>query len=327
MMRYFMQAFDRLYLNVSPVKIRVHQKPDTYDFSMYTKKEYLENPELFYEKPERMPGISVTKVSGRNGIDFFDIQFPSPVKTRHRENNTAYGYYFKASDRKNPTSAIFLHGWGRKDLRAEKRYALKFVKNGINCLLLKLPFHFERTPEGTSNGEYTFTGDVIRSIEGVRQCITEIRVTSSWLREQGEKIVIGGISLGGMMSHLAMAVERFDAGITITAGGNNAGIIWDGIATKGVRDDLIGAGITREQADHVFRVVNPSVIAKHNKTENVFMINGLYDEIIPTRYSIELWEALGRPGIKWYPCAHVSIVFFMRSIFNDIIRFIPKIGN
>ena len=29
------------------------------------------------------------------------------------------------------------------------------------------------------------------------------------------------------MAHLAMATEAFDAGITILAGGNNAGIIWE----------------------------------------------------------------------------------------------------
>lgn len=320
-----MQTFDRFYFNMHPTRIRVHQKPDTYDFSAYTKKEYLENPELFYKKPEKMPELSIMKVCDNNGIVFFDIKFPSPVHTKHPENNIVYGYYFKASRRKKPISIILLHGWGRRDLRAERKYALKLAENGINCFLLKLPFHFERAPDGTWNGQYTLTGDIIRSIDGARQHVAEVRAVASWLRRQGEKVIMVGFSFGGMMAHLSMAVEVFEAGITILAGGNNVGIIWDGIAAKNLKEDIIQAGITREQIRDIFQVVNPTVMAKHNKTKKLLMINGLYDEIVPTRYTIELWEALGKPRIKWYPCAHISIAFFMRSVLRDTIQFIREI--
>ncbi|MBM2835811.1 MAG: hypothetical protein HW406_2972, partial [Candidatus Brocadiaceae bacterium] len=46
--KYLMQILDRLYFRVAPARIHVPQKPDSYDFSHLTKKEYLENPELFY---------------------------------------------------------------------------------------------------------------------------------------------------------------------------------------------------------------------------------------------------------------------------------------
>jgi hypothetical protein len=127
-----------------------------------------------------------------------------------------------------------------------------------------------------------------------------------------------------MMAHLAMAVEAFDAGITIMAGGNNASIIWEGIATRNVKKNIIGAGISREQADHVFQIINPTILAKHNKTRNTLMMNGLYDEVMPTRFTNELWEALGRPKIKWYPCAHVSIIFIMKKVAKDMIQFIHE---
>lgn len=95
MNRYLMQAIDRLYFRFSPGKIRVQQKPDTYDFSFLTKKEYLENPELFYEKPEKISDFSTNKVVDMHDVEIFNIKFPSPVQTKHVENNTAYGLYFK----------------------------------------------------------------------------------------------------------------------------------------------------------------------------------------------------------------------------------------
>lgn len=322
MNKYFMQAIDRLYFRFYGGRIRVPQKPDSYDFSNLTKKEYLENPELFYEKPRRIPAFTLNRVNDINGIEVFNVHFPSPVSTKHQKNDVAHGLYFKAAEKKAGTSVILLHGWGRSDLLKEKRIALNLARHNINCFILKLPFHFERAPENTWSGEYSITGDIPRTIEGTRQLVIEARTVSSWLRGHSEKVIISGISLGGMIAHLAMAVEPFDAGISILAGGNNASVIWEGIATKGVKDDIQKAGFTREQANHIYKIIDPVVIARHNKTRNILMINGLYDEVMPVRYTTELWEALGRPKIKWYPCAHVSIAFFVRSIIKDMIEFI-----
>ena len=320
-----MQALDRLYFRIFPGKIRASQKPDSYDFSHLTKKEYLENPELFYSKSDKMPDFTLTGVVDIEGIEIVDVKFPSPVQTKHAENDIVHGLYFKAAGKRDFATVILLHGWGRSNLWKEKKIAIGLAKNNINCFILKLPYHFERTPEGTWSGEYAVTGDILRTVEGTRQLVIEARTVSSWLRrQQVEKVVISGISLGGMMAHLAMAAEAFDAGITILAGGNNAGIIWEGIATRSVKDDLINAGFTREQTSNIYQIINPCIVAKHNKTKNLLMINGLYDEVIPGRFTMELWEALGRPRIKWYPCAHVTSVLFVKNIIKDMIRFIHE---
>ena len=322
MNKHLMQALDRLYFRIFPGKIRASQKPDSYDFSHLTKKEYLENPELFYSKSDKMPDYTLTGVVDIEGIEIVDVKFPSPVQTKHAENDIVHGLYFKAAGKRDFATVILLHGWGRSNLWKEKKIAIGLAKNNINCFILKLPYHFERTPEGTWSGEYAITGDILRTVEGTRQLVIEVRTVSTWLRRQVEKVVISGISLGGMMAHLAMAAEAFDAGITILAGGNNAGIIWEGIATRSVKDDLINAGFTREQTSHIYQIINPCIMAKHNKTKNLLMINGLYDEVIPGRFTMELWEALGRPRIKWYPCAHVTSVLFVKNIIKDMIRFI-----
>jgi len=260
-----MQALDRLYFRIFPGKIRASQKPDSYDFSHLTKKEYLENPELFYSKSDKMPDFTLTGVVDIEGLKIVDVKFPSPVQTKHAENDIVHGLYFKAAGKRDFASVILLHGWGRSNLWKEKKIAIGLARNHINCFILKLPYHFERTPEGTWSGEYAITGDILRTVEGTRQLVIEVRTVSSWLRrQQVEKVVISGISLGGMMAHLAMAAEAFDAGITILAGGNNAGIIWEGIATRSVKDDLINAGFTREQTSHIYQIINPCILITLN---------------------------------------------------------------
>ncbi len=166
--KYLMQACDRAYFRVWPNRIQEYHKPHTYDFSSLTREEYLENPELFYEKPEEIPEFSITKKSEAGDVEVFDVKFPSPVQTAHTENNIAYGHFYKNKARKNQISMIFLHGWRRPFLWNEKKIALRLAKNNIDCFLLKLPFHIERTPEGTLSGEYSLTGDVCRTVEGTR---------------------------------------------------------------------------------------------------------------------------------------------------------------
>lgn len=322
MNKYLMQGIDRLYFYLYPTRIRTPQKPDTYDFSHLTSKDCLENPDLFYKMPDNVPDFSIKKITDIDGVEVVDVKFPSPVRTKYTKNNTVHGLYFKPHGKKDFATVILLHGWGRRNLWKEKKIALMLANHNINCFILKLPFHFERAPEGTWSGEYSITGNIPRTVEGTRQLVTEVRIVSSWLRNQVERVVISGISLGGMMAHLAMAVESFDAGITILAGGNTAGIIWEGIATNSVRDDILKAGITREQANHIYQIIDPIKMAKYNKTKNLLMINGLYDEVMPVKYTKELWEALGMPKIRWYPCAHVSIVLFVKSVVKDMIQFI-----
>jgi dienelactone hydrolase len=302
----------------------VPQKPDTYDFNHLTGRDLLENPELFYQKPEHIPCFTITRIAHTKEAEIMHVCFSSPVRTKFESNNTTYGLYYKTPEKRKPVTAILLHGWGRQNLWKEKKIATGLARHNINCFILKLPYHFERAPEGTCSGEYAITGDIIRTVEGTQQVVTEVRTITSWLKMQGEKVVLAGISLGGMMAHLAMAVETFDAGITILAGGNNAGIIWDGIATKNVKTDLLSAGFTREQTSRAYQIINPTTLAKHNKTKNLLMINGLYDEIIPAQYTRELWEALGRPKILWYPCAHVSILFFTKTLIKHLVQFIRE---
>jgi len=59
--KHLVQAFDRTYFRLCPNRIRADHKPHTYDFSSLTREEYLEDPELFYKKPDEIPEFLLTK--------------------------------------------------------------------------------------------------------------------------------------------------------------------------------------------------------------------------------------------------------------------------
>ena len=50
------------------------------------------------------------------------------------------------------------------------------------------------------------------------------------------------------------------------------------------------------------------------------MIKELYDQVVPPKFTVQLWESLGRPPIRWYPCAHVSFFLFLKRIIGDVVN-------
>jgi dienelactone hydrolase len=252
-----------------------------------------------------------------------EIAFPSPVRTRWRENNTAYGYHLRLGDGGPHPAFVILHGWGRKSLAVERwRIGLRLARRGIESLFLVMPFHLQRTPEGSWSGEFMISGDVVRTAESFQQTVAEVRSILPWLHERSSRVGFLGMSLGGIIGHLAMCVERFDAGVTMLSSGNSAGVTWEGRMTHYVRRDIERAGINREQLEKIWSVTNPTLLARHHQTPRLMMMAGRYDEIVPPKFTLELWEALARPPLRWYPCAHYSSFFFLGSMVDEAAQFL-----
>jgi dienelactone hydrolase len=321
------RSIDRIKLILSSKKrSSIRHQPYTRDYSHLTRQEYLEHPELFYRKPPPVNQVRILRTEFVRGFKRSYLTFQSPYQTPYLENNTVYGIYTTVD---KPGTAdwvlIVLHGWGRPHFRIEKKMCLTLARHGISSLLLTMPYHQERAPAGSWSGEYMISGDVVRTAESFQQTIAEVQAIIPWLRQKFHRVGIFGMSLGGIIAHLAMTVEPFDAGITLLAGGNSAKIVWEGQMTQYVREDIERAGITLEQLELIWLATNPTNLAPRNRVKNLLMINGQFDEIIPVSYTLELWEALGKPPIKWYPCAHYSSYFFLKRILRDIVEFIATI--
>lgn len=316
------QSLDRVYLWWTLEKSRADHRPSHYDFSPFTAGDYLDFPELFYPKPGEVPEVRFMETKRTSGLGVSQMTFPSPVRTRYRENNVVYGELFRPTGKTAAASMIVLHGWSRPGLNLEEKLCHALGQRGIASLLMTLPYHMQRAPGDSWSGEYALSADVLRTIDGFRQSVLEVRAIIPFLKRYSEKIGILGISLGGMIAHVVMDLEDLDYGITLLAGGENAGIVWEGIATRDVKKQMQRAGINREQLSQLWAVIDPASLARHNRVKRMLMINALYDQVVPPKFTLQLWECLGRPPIRWYPCAHISFFLFIKRIVRDVVHFI-----
>jgi hypothetical protein len=321
-MRPLMQSVDRFKMLLNSKKPTMPHAPYTREMGHIMDSAFLQDPERFYFCPPQAE-VRVLRESKLRGCRLQEIAFSSPVETHWKENNTAYGYYLRLDTLRRRPAFLILHGWGRKSLAVELwRVGLGLARHGIESLFLVMPFHLRRAPPGSWSGEYMISGDVVRTAECFQQTVVEVRAILPWLREFSPAVGLFGMSLGGIIGHLAMTVEPFDVGVTMLASGNSAGVTWEGRMTRHVKADIERAGIDRSQLEKIWAVTNPTLLARHNKVENLLMMGGRFDEIVPPKFTLELWEALGRPRLRWFPCAHYSSFFFLGSMVDEAARFL-----
>ena len=111
---------------------------------------------------------------------------------------------------------------------------------------MKLPYYGERRPAGDKR---FLSVDAERSLGSMRQGVLDVRRAATWLADRPEvdpeKLGVTGISLGGIVSSLAAAIDpRINRGAFMLAGGNLGEILW-----TMPRDRPISRGLDRDGAD------------------------------------------------------------------------------
>ena len=183
-----------------------------------------------------------------------------------------------------------------------------------------------------------------------RRGIIEIRQVIDWSYTRSEiihdKIDVVVISLGGMISAIAMAVDkRIKEGIFITIGGNLEELGW-GDNSAG---NQVGYNCTREECRAVYSqyhdyllevaekwlesvhpakecfLIDPLTFARYLQGRPILMINGKNDEIVSERSTLALWEACHKPRLTWIPGTYAGTYSQTTLISTEIIKFINLI--
>jgi len=162
------------------------------------------------------------------------LTFRSPYTSGVRENDTAYCELF-TPDRLNKASKliIFLHGFSTRRKKLDNYYYFinSMASRGYACAFLNLPLHLNRTPKNSFSGQALIYYDDVQTLEFFHQCVVDTRRLIDIVQNYGfENIHICGLSMGSMVSVLAMAHEpRIEKGILLIGGGHWEEIHWNGI--------------------------------------------------------------------------------------------------
>jgi dienelactone hydrolase len=277
----------------------------------------------------------------------YAVDFPTahPI---HNENSNVLGEYFQPREAKNAPLAIIIHGWGDRSAMPCQWLARSLVKRGYAAFILYLISHTSRmTKTIASHMPYPNTEDWF---EIYRASVIEARQVLDWANSRPEldteRIAALGISLGGFVSEIAMALDkRIKAGVFMVAGGNSEIITWNTKSEAIVK----GHGCARDECreihsrypqyleevaqkgidnvipyTHCF-LTDALTFASYLRERPVLMLNAKWDKTVPKEATLDFWEACNKPAIRWLPGSHITFWLWYPVIARNITNLLGSI--
>ena len=284
------------------------------DFSKFYKKPTL--PKIYYEKDKIEKNYEIGK-----------IKFLSEVENGY-SNKDAIFHYRKNLVTENNINIIFVHGWRADNLnRLGKVFLDSFIERGYNIYNYVLPFHMERSPDTSLySGEYFVSADVSRTLKSEQQAVSDIRALISYIKaEKKGKIIIIGLSLGGITTNLLSEVEEnIDVLISLFYANDLSFTIFETEAGKYIKKDFLKNNFNYSLLKKSWEVINPSLRKPVIDLNKILLVSGKYDKYVIDKDTDTLWENWGKPKRYMYSCGHSGIVLSKNKIKKDVLEFIDK---
>jgi dienelactone hydrolase len=283
-------------------------------------------PELFRLEAARFP-YEMTQLRRTERLEVWSVRFPSPIESPDPVNNTVHAEYFRpvgAGPESRRPGVVVLHILGA-DFPLARYVAARLADRGVAALFVKLPYYGERRPPGAR----FLSIDMARSVAAMRQGVCDVRRAAAWLASCPEidptKLGVTGISLGGIISALAAAVDpELNRAVLLLAGGGLADILWEMPEGRPYRAAWLLAGKTKADLEEVTRPLDPLTYAARLRPKRVLMLNGRVDEVISPEAATRLWDAAGRPPIEWFDCGHYSAAGYLLPGIRKAVAFFAR---
>jgi len=215
------------------------------------------------------------------GIPPYSLAWTSPISSGHAENDIAYAMHFPAPGNPQAPTVLFLHALMSASDRGYRQWAARFNAAGWGACFVHLPYHYSRVPRGFRNGELAITADLVRTAEGLRQGVAELRQLMAWLRQKGvNEFGLWACSYGGWIGALLASVERdfrFVALIEPIVNVDHA--IWHSPTGLVLRRELRRVRIESELPARHFPLTSPMHGQPLCGAERVLLAAGQYDTI------------------------------------------------
>ncbi len=245
------------------------------------------------------------------------VRFASPLKERWPE---VHGTYYRARDAKpgdaRPAAVVIHHLGG--GFEAEDWLARHLAIHGVSAFFISLPNYGARREPGTRQG-FLREDDPLGSLLGFRQAALDVIRAADFLRTRPEvdpeRVGLVGVSLGAIVGAIARGVDpRLGRTVLVIGGGDLPRVLAESPEARALRARApkLDPELVREAVRHV----DPLTFAGRVAREDVLMLNAARDEIIPRACTDALWEAYGRPELRWFDCGHYGVVLHLPTLMN-----------
>jgi cephalosporin-C deacetylase-like acetyl esterase len=257
-----------------------------------------------------------------SGFDLFELRFPSPVESPHRENNTVHAEYYRPRrDTPGPCVIVLDITGGNQEL--SRTIARHLAQKNIGALFVQMAYYGPRRPPGSKLRLVSY--DVAHSMDAIRQTVLDLRRAAAWMESRPEvdktRLGIMGTSLGSFMAALTAEMEPKLARVAVLLGGGGfVDAYWNHPQAAPFRDVFKLVGGTKEQAKDFFAPIDPLTCAANLKDRRLLIVAAKHDEIVPPQMAENLWEATGRQRIIWLNAGHYSAAIYLMTGLHAVVE-------
>lgn len=244
----------------------------------------------------------------------------------YRTNLTSWMRWVRPKRTQRKSILVYVHGWLEPGSWAEE--ATLFRKWGreldVDLAHVALPFHGTRKPRrALFSGELFWTADLVRSVEGVRQSICDVRAAVAWLRDQGyEQVGVTGLSLGGAITmligctapvpdYIAPIIAHLQLGDAV----EQAPILFR------MKKDLEGWGYDETARRALFKNLGWEDYMPVIEPERQLWIQAEDDVYLHPEPARMQWQRWGRPNILWIEGGHMTFPLHIDAITRALDKF------
>lgn len=277
-------------------------------------------PALYRLGPADFP-YSLKRLHGVKGAyTVYSLQFPSPVKSPHDENNIVHARFY-LPEGKGPFPATVVLDILAGSETIPKLMADHLARNGVAALHVYMPFYGPRKPKGTKLK--MLSPDLLITLPAIRQAVLDLRVANAWLLTRKDvdpdRLGISGTSLGSLVSALTAAIEeRYRKVVILLGGGGFVDSFYSHPQAKKMVEAFEAAGGNKDFARYIFAPYDPITWASRLSGRDVLIMAGSQDEVILPEMTKKLWEKAGQPELVWFDCTHLGAVRFLPDALKRI---------
>lgn len=310
---------------------------------LYGGDDLLQSPDAYYADPSDPNRFRLTKLDDlADGGERFRLKFESTYDTWddsfcdefgcHSSNAEVSARIWRHHDVDRPT-VVCLHCWCGGYLRLEERIfaAQRLYDEGYNVVVVTLPFHGERTPtDAIFSGQFFPSPDLRRTNEAFGQAVSDVRLLTRWLREEGFDGPIGlmGISLGGYITSLMISLfDTYDFAVPIIAPASFADILWWHGTERKARSMFEEAGLDREMLRAIWAIHCPLSYDLKIPSERVLIVAGAGDAVVRPAQSLALWSHWDEPELRWFAGSHLGHFRWLAgsAVGSDMVDFMSPV--
>jgi hypothetical protein len=208
---------------------------------------------------------------------------PSPYPSGCRENDHLHADIWLGPKGWNSPMMFLLHGVMSVSDVGYRLWAKKLNALGWSAMFFHLPYHYGRRPAGALSGEMAISANFVRTAEGIRQAVIELRWICAALKQRGvPNIGLWATSYGGWVAGLLLGLEKNISTAWLLEPITDVDhVIWESPAARTIRWHLAREKITRDLTPPVLHLISPDRIQPVIPTDRILLVGGIFDRIAP----------------------------------------------